>query len=174
MLFPNSGRMNVARAARGALLAGDGELDVPPILQAVAFIGDPIDNLQPLSTDLMTTSFAAEFVQQVLGARAQQFDTLCTLGKGIWNLQFSFCVSVTAPVAATLGNSEIVQLRSPDASVADLLRQFRAGGNGDIVNDKNYNMTLGTDGYTIRQSTAATAALEVLSTSLILVAQKLG
>lgn len=160
-------QQSVARG--GAILEGDGELTLPPVLQPVIFLPAPI-NPAAFPVDLGNDSFLRELNGSATGAQASITLGAPLMGPGLWHININWTHIFT-------GTNNLV-----DHDFFDIIDNTGAGVRlGTKVHNATAGLTLNNFDYwfsfrepaRIRLTLGTTVAVDVLVNRLSIYAQRM-
>lgn len=162
----------IAAGQGGAILSGDGEILMPPVLQPVVQASSPFDSCISVGTTVTANQsffgndgWVASGIASLGAAR-----TFATLGGGLWRFDFNweFFFSGTTNNAGAAA----VILVDPESNFRYLVRSFYKNGFNCALNF-GFNLTLPRPGFTFRLAITDTVALDELMASVQVAGAKL-
>jgi hypothetical protein len=175
MRFPNPRLLRIGAVTGGYIAEpGDGELVVPPVLQPVMDLSEPIsvcfsNGVAPPSPLQFSAVKSEVFARAGAGAAANT--AVVTIGKGLWNIDINYAHGFTGTTNVAT-NASALELVDPANNAAELHQHFHITGQ---FFGYSYTLKLlaDRDGWALRLSAGATVAGDALFMQVCCVLRKI-
>jgi hypothetical protein len=173
MRVPNPQLVRLGGSTRGAIVEpGDGELEVPPVVQPIIELSSPVDKVVTLapSTAVQDSFFTAQVVNRI-GVQAALTTVITTLSRGAWAFDLGAHAGFIGTSNLALGTFDELQLVDPDGAAQPIFHFPRLTGQF-MSWAHTLRVVFQRDGWNLNVTTGATVAADNLCVAVSVNARK--